>query len=131
MLREYDDRRAGGPGSGRDTLFTAPSATAAADTTAAPAAALPCHASMSNTKPKDHTTTYVIVNTVKDAPAISVTAAFKTNNVSHSGTSDSKGVARIGIAVGNATPGYRVKVDVSVFKGTGTGYCSTSFTPQK
>lgn len=108
-------------------IFMAPSATAAV---AAPAAALSCHASMSNSKPKDHTTTYVDVRTSKNA-GVATVAHFKTSNRTHDGKADAKGNAKIGYAVSSATPGYPVKVSVTVTSGKTHSNCSTSFTPQK
>jgi hypothetical protein len=107
--------------------FLAPTATAAV---AAPAAALSCRAAMSNSKPKDHTTTYVDVSTVKDA-SVSAVAHYKTTNRTHAGKADAKGSAKIGFAVSGATPGRPVTVDVTVTSGRSRGSCSTSFTPRK
>ena len=76
-------------------MFIAPSATAAVATTAAPAAALRCHASMSNSRPKDHTTTFVNVSTVKNAGVITV-AHYKTGNTRHTGRANGKGNAKFG-----------------------------------
>ena len=111
-------------------MFIAPSATAAVATTAAPAAALRCHASMSNSRPKDHTTTFVNVSTVKNAGVITV-AHYKTGNTRHTGRANGKGNAKFGFAVGSAKPGFRVNVSVTVTSGRNHGSCSTSFTPQK
>jgi hypothetical protein len=108
-------------------IFMAPTATAAVAT---PAARLSCHASMSNSKPKDHTTTYVNVSTVKDA-GVTTVARFKTSNRTHTGKANAKGNATIGYAVSSATPGYQVNVSVTVTSGKSHGSCSTSFTPQK
>jgi hypothetical protein len=108
-------------------IFMAPTATAAV---AAPAAMLSCHASMSNSKPKEHTTTYVNVSTVKYA-GVTTVAHFKTSNRTHTGKADAKGNATIGYAVSSATPGYRVNVNVTVTSGKSHGSCSTSFIPQK
>jgi len=107
--------------------FTAPRATAAET---APAFGLSCKASMSNNKPKDHTTTYVNVSTAKNADVATV-AHFKTTTRGHAGKADAKGTAKIGYAVASATPGKPVKVDVTVTSGKSSKTCSTSFTPQK
>jgi hypothetical protein len=107
--------------------FMAPTATAAVAT---PAARLSCHASMSNSKPKGHTTTYVNVSTVKNADVATV-AHFKTSSRTHTGKADAKGNAKIGYAVSSATPGYQVNVSVTVTSGKSHSSCSTSFTPQK
>ena len=42
-----------------------------------------------------------------------------------------KGNVSITYIIKGATPGYRVKVSVSVKKGSRTGSCSTSFTPHR
>jgi hypothetical protein len=107
--------------------FTTPTATAAVT---APAFGLSCRASMSNSKPKDRTTTYVNVSTAKNADVTAV-AHFKTTNRTHSAKADAKGTAKIGYAVASATPGKPVKVDVTVTSGKSSKTCSTSFTPQK
>jgi hypothetical protein len=113
-------------------IFMAPAAfmapTAAA--VATQAATLSCHASMSNSKPKDHTTTYVNVSTVKDG-SVTTVAHFKTVNQMHTGKADAKGNAKIGYAVSSATPGYQVNVSVTVTSGKSHASCSTSFTPHK
>ena len=108
-------------------IFMAPTATAAVAT---PAAALSCHVSMSNSKPKVHTTTYVNVRTVKNA-GVTTVAHFKTSNRTHTGKANAKGDAKIGYAVSSATPGYRVNVSVTVTSAKSHGSCSTSFTPKK
>jgi len=105
----------------------APTATAAVAT---PAAKLACKATVSNTKPKDHTTTYVTVSTAKGA-SVATVAQFKTTSRAHDGKADAKGNAKIGYAVSSATPGYPVKVNVTVTSGKSQSTCSASFTPQK
>ncbi len=111
-------------------MFMAPSATAAVATTAAPAAALRCHASMSNSRPKDYTTTYVNVSTVRYA-GVTTVAHYKTVNRKHTGKANAKGNAKIGYYISGAKPGYRVNVSVTVTSGRSHGSCSTSFTPHK
>jgi hypothetical protein len=116
-------------------LFLAPSATAAASTTAAsttaaPAAALQCQASVSNTRPKDHTTTYVTVSTAKGATVTTV-AHYKAGIEVGTATANARGKATIGYAVGTAAPGSRVNVTVTVTSGRSHGSCSTSFIPQR
>jgi hypothetical protein len=93
-----------------------------------PAAALPCHASMSNGHPKDYTTIDVRVSTVGHA-GVTTVAHYKTVNRKHSGAANAKGLASIPYYISGATVGYRVKVSVSVKSGSRTGSCSTSFTP--
>jgi hypothetical protein len=111
-------------------IFLAPTATTATAAVATPAAAPSCRAAMSNSKPKDHTTTYVNVSTVKGA-SVSAVARYKTSNRTHTVKADAKGNARIGYAVSGATPGRPVTVDVTVTSGKSHASCSTSFTPKK
>lgn len=94
-----------------------------------PAAKLSCRASMSNARPKDYTTTYVDVSTAARAHVKTV-AHYKTTNTTHRGTANSKGKADIPYYISGATPGYTVKVDVTVTLGKKSGSCSTSFTPK-
>jgi hypothetical protein len=98
---------------------------------AAPAAAsLPCSASMSNSHPKDYTTTNVLVHTASRAKVTTV-ALYKTTNTTHHGAAGRKGNASILYHISGATPGYKVKVSVSVSSGSRTASCSTSFTPHR
>jgi hypothetical protein len=121
-------------------MFFATSGTAAASTTqivttaavikAAPPAGLSCSAYMSNSRPKDHTTTYVNVNTVKGAQVTTV-AHFRTGNQEQTTTANARGTAKVGYAIGNATPGEQVNVTVTVTSGRSHSSCSTSFTAQR
>jgi hypothetical protein len=95
---------------------------------AAPARALACSATMSNSHPKDYTTTKVQVHTGNFA-SVKTVAHYKTTNTTHHGTAGRRGNVSISYYISGATPGYRVKVSVSVRKGSRTGSCSTSFTP--
>jgi hypothetical protein len=95
---------------------------------AAPAKPLPCSASMSNSHPKDYTTTKVQVHTGTFA-AVKTVAHYRTTNTTHHGTAGRKGNVSIPYYISGATPGYRVNVSVTVKKGSRTGSCSTSFTP--
>jgi hypothetical protein len=95
---------------------------------AAPATPLPCSASMSNSHPKDYTTTQVRVHTATFA-AVKTVAHYRTTNTTHHGTAGRKGNLSIPYYISGATSGYRVKVSVTVTKGSRTGSCSTSFTP--
>ncbi len=92
------------------------------------ATALPCHASMSDSTPKQYT--YVGVH-VKTAPSAGVhtVAHYKTTNTPHRGKANREGLANISYYISGATPGYRVRVDVTVAKDGRTGHCSTSFVP--
>lgn len=120
-------------------MFIAASGTANASTThavttavvkAAQPGGLDCQASMSNSKPKDNTTTYVNVSTKKDAEVTTV-AYYRSGKQEQTTTANSRGVAKVGYAVGNAAPGARVNVTVTVTSGRSHASCSTSFTPQK
>ena len=66
---------------------------AAVGTTTAPAAALRCHASMSNSRPMDYTTIYVTVGTVGYADV--TTAHQKTVNTKHTGKANAEGNAEV------------------------------------
>lgn len=95
---------------------------------AAPAAPLPCSASMSNSHPADFTTTDVQVHTANFANVTTV-AHYRTTNTTHRGIAGRKGNLSISYRISKATPGFKVKVSVTVVKGSQHGSCSTSFTP--
>jgi hypothetical protein len=97
---------------------------------ASPVTALPCHASMSNSRPKDYTTTDVRVSTAGKA-SVTTVAHYRTVTRKHHRTANAKGRATVPYYISGATPGYRVKVDVYVSKGKRTASCSTSFTPRR
>jgi len=103
---------------------------AASPATAAPATALRCHASMSNSRPKDYTTIYVDVGTVRHA-GVTTIAHYKTVSRKHTGEANAAGNAKIRYYISGATYGYQVKVSVTVTSGRSRGTCSTSFTPRK
>jgi hypothetical protein len=117
-------------------LFMAPSAsaavsiTAAAGTTVSPAPPLRCHATVSNSRPKDHSITYVNVTTARGARVTAV-AHYRTGSQRRTATANTKGSARIAYPVGSATPGHRVPVTVTVTSGRSHSSCSTSFMPQR
>ena len=92
------------------------------------AAALPCSASMGNSHPKQYTTVKVNVHTAAFA-GVTTVAHYRTTNTTHHGTAGRRGNVSISYAIKGATPGYKVKVSVSVVKGARHGSCSTSFTP--
>jgi len=98
--------------------------------TANAAAAPPCKASMSNTKPKQYSNTYV---RVKTAPAAKVrtVAHYKTTKTAYNRKANSAGKATVKYYVSGATPGYKVKVVVTVTKNGKSRTCSTAFTPKK
>jgi hypothetical protein len=97
---------------------------------AAPATPLACSASMSNAHPADYTSTDVRVHTGNFATVTTV-AHYRTTSTTHHGTAGRKGNVSISYYISGATPGYKVKVSVSVKKGSRTGSCSTSFTPHR
>jgi len=98
---------------------------------AAPAStALPCHASMSNNRPRDYTTTYVQVHTTGYA-SVTTVAHYRTTNHKKTGTAGRRGNASIGYYISGATPGYKVVVSVRVVRGHRSGSCSTSFIPHR
>lgn len=108
-------------------LFLASPATAAGATTAA---AVRCHASMSSSRPRDYTTIYVNVGTVRYA-GVTTVAHYKTVNRKHTGKANAGGNAKIGYYISGATPGYRVNVSVTVTSGYSRGTCSTYFIPHR
>jgi hypothetical protein len=91
---------------------------------------LPCSASVSNTHPADYTTVYVHVQTADRAKVVTV-AHYKTTNHRKTGRASASGRATIAYYISGATPGYKVKVSVSVSKNGRNGSCSTSFTPHR
>jgi hypothetical protein len=109
-------------------------ATPAVSASAAPATArttaVPCHTWMSNSKPKDYSTVDVWVATAPHAEVATV-AHYKTTQTKHQAWANSKGDAEIAYRISGATPGYQVKVAVSVASGRNWGSCSTSFTPHR
>jgi len=83
---------------------------------------------MSNSHPADYTTTDVRIATVAHARVTTV-AHYRTVNRKHHATANASGRATVPYYISGATPGYRVKVSVSVSSGKRTGSCSTYFTP--
>ena len=94
------------------------------------AAAPSCRASVSDPTPKQYSNVYV---RVKTAPATSVrtVAHYKTTKTAKSGKASSTGKANIKYDISGATPGYKVKVVVTVTKNGQSRTCSTAFTPHK
>jgi hypothetical protein len=107
-----------------------PAVTKVAHKPAPKPASLDCTASMSNSTPSDHTTTYVDVSTAKGADVTAV-AYYQGGPQTQTATANRRGAASIGYAVGKATPGKTVNVKVTVSSGRSHGSCSTSFTPQR
>jgi hypothetical protein len=98
-------------------------------TTTSSSNALSCSASMSNSHPSDYSTVDVDVRTAPGA-SVMATAHYKSTDTTHSSAANGFGTASVAFAISRATPGYTVQVDVSVRNGSGSGSCSTSFTPQ-
>jgi hypothetical protein len=109
---------------------TATALTSGAAVAAAKTKALPCRASMSNSRPKDYTTTDVHVHSASRARVTTV-AHYRTTSTKHHASAGRKGNATIAYYISGATPGYKVTVSVSVVKGSRTGRCSTSFRPHR
>jgi hypothetical protein len=109
---------------GAASVLTFPTGTALASTSAK------CSASVSASRPRDYTTEIVRVATVKDA-SVTATAHYRTVNRTHTGRANGKGSSSIDFYISGATPGYRVRVSVTVRSGDRGGSCSTSFTPQR
>jgi hypothetical protein len=57
-----------------------------------------------------------------------LTQHYRTTNTTHHGTAGRKGNVSIAYHISDATPGFKVKVPVTVKKGSRTGSCATSFT---
>jgi hypothetical protein len=113
-------------------LGTAPALAASAATSSPTIASLPCHASMSNNSPKEHSTTYVDVHS--DAGVTVTTVAYYTKYIKHKhvGTTNAKGNAAIAYDVKDIKPGFKVIVDVRVYSKTKrAGTCSTWFIPRR
>lgn len=110
----------------------APAIAAALTLSAVPASAasLSCHAWMSNSHPKDYTTTYVKVSTWRYS-RIRTIAHYKTTDTTHYAKANNHGRASIAYYISGATPGYKVKVSVRVRKFGQTAFCYTSFTPHR
>jgi hypothetical protein len=105
-------------------------APAPAQTTApAPSAnGLSCRASVSSASPAGNTTVDIKVRTAAGA-SVTTVAHYKTTDHPKTAIADRGGHATVGYDVGGATPGYKVRVDVTASAGSRTAHCSTSFTP--
>jgi hypothetical protein len=110
-------------------LTLALGATQAAGATVARPRPLPCHASVSNSKPKDFTTVDVFVKTAGHARVRTV-AHYRTTNHPKTRKANARGRATIPYAISDATPGFKVKVTVTVTRGRRSGSCATSFRPR-
>jgi hypothetical protein len=108
----------------------AASATPAAHKIAvAPDARLSCHASMTNSRPRDYTSTGVRVRSVRYA-YITTVAHYRTVKHAKHHTANVHGRRTIWYYISGASPGYRVVVDVYVSRHGHKGSCSTSFVPR-
>jgi hypothetical protein len=98
---------------------------------AAPAATRPtCRASMTNSHPRDFTSTGVRVRTAPYAH-IKTVAHYRTVTHPKNRTANSHGRRTVWYYISGATPGYRVIVDVYVSRHGRANNCSTSFTPHQ
>ena len=105
---------------------------------AVPLAAPPCHASVSNTAPKDYSTVIVYVNTTPGPSTRVTTAAHYKTVTTIKTTTDPKAPkgrpqpdARTSYYISDAKPGFKVVVDATVRIGTRSSSCATSFTPKR
>lgn len=99
-------------------------------TTAEAAPSLTCRASISDATPQQYSDVYVYVRTAPKAKVRTV-AHYKTTNTAHSRTADTAGRATIDYYISGSTPGYRVRIDVTVTKNGKSRTCSTSFRPHR
>jgi hypothetical protein len=93
-------------------LVTATSVPAVAASASTP---LHCHASVSDATPEQYTDVYVHVRTRPHAHVHTV-AHYKTTKTPHNASANRRGRATIDYYISDATPGYRVHVDVAVRK---------------
>jgi hypothetical protein len=86
---------------------------------------------MSNAKPKQYSTTSVLVTSWGDTE-VTTSAHYRTTTTTHHGETNTRnrGTASIRYYISGATIGYRVIVDVSVRKGSRHASCSTNFIPR-
>src|ERR1700692_2126203 len=75
-----------------------PAVAAVSAVTGPPTASRPCHASMSNNRPRDYTTTYVKVHTSAYA-SVTTVAHYRTTNHKKTGTAGSRGNASLGFYI--------------------------------
>ena len=96
----------------------------------APAPRVTVKAWVSNAYPKDGTTEYINVDTMKDAKVTTV-AHFKNGEQVRTTYANSKGDATVAYNVGWAQPGYPVHVTVTATEGPSSATTYTQFTPQQ
>ena len=101
--------------------------------TAAPAEAvsLICRASMSDSTPGQYSNVYVRVKTGKPYATVRTVAHYKTTNTAYTRKSNGEGRASVRYYTASSTPGFKVKVDVTVTKNGVKRSCSTSFTAHR
>jgi hypothetical protein len=84
---------------------------------------------MSNVKPKQYSTTSVMVSTVARA-GVTTTAKYKTTNTVKKSEANVLGKATVRYLISGATPGFIVVVNVVVTSGGKSASCSTKFVPE-
>ena len=84
-----------------------------------------CAATMSTARPTRNTTVTLAVTSNQVNKPVEVSVKYRTMNATLSGLTDASGTATVPVAIGTATTGYTVDVDIVV----GTAHCSTNFTP--
>lgn len=103
----------------------------AADAAPAEAATKSCKATMSNSKPRQYSNTYVRVSGVASKAKITTVAHYKTSKTRKTATASTTGKASIKYNVSRATPNRKVPVTVTAVKGKTKWTCSSYFTPRK
>jgi hypothetical protein len=93
------------------------------------AAPLACRASMSNAKPKQYSTTSVLVSTAARA-GVTTTAKYKTTSTVRRSVANALGKATVHYLISAATPGFTVVVSVEVTSSGKKASCSTKFVPE-
>jgi hypothetical protein len=93
-------------------------------------APLTCSTTVTHTHPADGRKVGISVSTAPGA-RITVVARFLGGNRKKTARADSTGLRTFWFQVGNATPGYRVKVDVRVSAHGHRRSCRASFTPRQ
>ena len=111
------------------TVFTLSSVSAVELAPEAFAAPLACRASMSNAKPKQYSTTSVLVSTVARA-GVTTTAKYKTTDTVRRSVANVHGKATVPYLISGATPGFTVVVNVVVTSSGKKASCSTKFVPE-
>jgi hypothetical protein len=84
---------------------------------------------MSNAKPKQYSTTSVLVSTAARA-GVTTTAKYKTTSTERRSVANVQGKATVPYLISSATPGFTVIVNVVVTSGGKKATCSTKFVPE-